>query len=72
MLGVMPFGKLPLKRHVAQSHKAKPLALKASDDLASERASKGIRLHEDQRTVHGFLFSRMDLKRTRRDEAAAK
>lgn len=56
MLGVVPFGKLPLERHMTQSHEAKPLTLKASDDLASQRASKGIRLHKDQSTVHGFLF----------------
>ncbi len=65
VLGVMPFGKLPLERHMTQSHEAQPLALEASDDLASKRASKGIRLHEDQSTVHGFLFGRIDLEKTR-------
>jgi hypothetical protein len=41
---------------MTQSNKPKPLALKASNDLASKGASKGIRLHKDQSTVHGFLF----------------
>ncbi len=58
MLGVMPFGKLPLKRQMTQSHEAQPLALKASNDLAGQRASKGIRLHKDQSTVHEFLLGR--------------
>ncbi len=66
MLGIVPFSKRPLNSHMAQSHKAKSLTLKASNDLASKRASKGIRLHEDQSTVHGFLFSRGPAARTRR------
>ncbi len=58
MLSVMPFSKLPLKRQVPQRNNPQPLALKASNDLASKRARKGIRLHKDQSTVHEFLFGR--------------
>ncbi len=68
MLGVMLLGKLPPKRHMPQSHKTKPLALKASNDLASKRASKGIRLHKDQSTVHGFLFGRGSISRKTREQ----
>ncbi len=58
MLSVMPFGKPPLKRHMPQSHNPKPLTLKPGNNLTSKRASKSIRLHKDQSTVHEFLYGR--------------
>jgi hypothetical protein len=58
VLGVMLFSKPPLKRHMPQSHNPKPLTLKPSNNLTSKRASKSIRLHKDQSTVHELLYGR--------------
>src|SRR2546429_9690240 len=55
MLVVCALCELPDEGHGPHRDYRQPLSLKAGDDLAGEPASEGGGLHEDQRSVHGFL-----------------
>src|SRR5271163_3219396 len=57
VLGVVALRELARDGHVAQREDAQALALEAGDDLAGQAACEGVGLYEDQRSVHGFLWS---------------
>ena len=53
VLGVMLGGQLAADGLELERHQAQALALEAGDDLSAEVAGEGIRLDEDERSLHG-------------------